>query len=260
MDRLGYLAKNRFLPKNGYGQEVEALSRRLETNITRPNRLNGIVAPNRMMAEVLVQHGVNPGLLIEKSYGINTGSAEINKPRRFARQRLRIGYIGTLARHKGCHVLIEAYNSLPEGEAVLTIYGNPNDFPDYTAQLRALAGQRQGIEFAGLFANDRIFEVLAGFDVLVVPSLWHENTPLVVYSAQAACCPVIASHCPGLAGVIEDEQNGLLFPAGDVQSLTHRLSRLINQPELIGTLSAHSRRPKSTSAYVDDLLSIWKIA
>ncbi|MGR9086493.1 MAG: glycosyltransferase [Gammaproteobacteria bacterium] len=259
LNGLGYLAQRRLLPDKSYGLELTALSERLKINVTRLNRLNGIVAPNRMMAERLAQHGVDPDLIVEKSYGIELGG-QSGQPRTAGRQPLRIGYIGTLAWHKGGHVLVEAFNSLPKGQAVLIVYGNPNDFPDYSARLRTLADQRRDIEFRGVFANDRIFDVLADLDVLVVPSLWHENTPLVVYSAQAARCPIIASDCPGLAAVIEDELNGLLFPAGDIQALAQRLSRLIDQAELVGDLSTRSRPPKSAAAYVDDLLSIWNAA
>jgi glycosyltransferase involved in cell wall biosynthesis len=258
MESLGYLAKNHMLPSCKFEREAAALVRRLETNINRLNRLSGIVAPNTMMADLLVQFGVNPKLIIEEPYGVEISRSEINSPRRIARQPLRIGYIGTLAWHKGCHVLLKAFNSLPAGKAVLTIYGNPDDFPEYAAHLKVLAGHRQDVEFAGLFANDRIFEVLSEFDALVVPSLWHENTPLVVYSAQASSCPVIASNCPGIAGFIEDEKNGLLFTPGDAGSLSHQISRLIDHPELIGHLSTNAKQPKSTSAYVEELLSIWK--
>jgi glycosyltransferase involved in cell wall biosynthesis len=54
-------------------------------------------------------------------------------------------------------------------------------------------------------------------DVLVVPSIWYENTPLVIYSAQAAGCPVIASNLGGIAEVKHHEDNGLLFKRARVE-------------------------------------------
>jgi glycosyltransferase involved in cell wall biosynthesis len=260
MEGLGYLAKSHLIPRCKFEREAAALSKRLQINIDRLNLLSGIAAPNRMMVDLLVHFGVAPKLIAEAAYGIEASQSQITPPRRMARQPLRIGYIGTLAWHKGCHILLEAFNSLPAGKAVLTVYGNPDDFPEYTAHLKALAGRREGIKFGGLFANARIFEILSSFDVLVVPSLWHENTPLVVYSAQANSCPVIASNCPGIASFIEDGKNGLLFAAGDVESLSTQLTKLIDHPELIGDLSANAKQPKSASAYVDDLLSIWKVS
>jgi glycosyltransferase involved in cell wall biosynthesis len=170
---------------------------------------------------------------------------------------LRIGFIGTLAHYKGCHVLIEAFKALSDSNAVLKIYGREEDFPDYVRQLRTSAIQHPRIEFCGTFPNTAISQVFAQLDVLVVPSLWYENTPLVVYSAQAARCPVVASNLPGLAAVIGHEENGLLFAAGDPGDLALQLSRLIHEDGLLHCLSNNARPPKSTQVYVDDLMAMW---
>jgi glycosyltransferase involved in cell wall biosynthesis len=113
------------------------------------------------------------------------------------------------------------------------------------------------IEFRGTFPNDRVAAVLAGLDVLIVPSIWYENTPLVIYSAFAAKCPVVASDFPGMSEVVRDGWNGLTFPAGDIQSLYAQLTRLLNDSTLIESLSANCSLPKSTREYVDELLSLY---
>lgn len=95
-------------------------------------------------------------------------------------------------------------------------------------------------------------------DVLVVQSIWHENTPLVVYSAQDARCPVVASNLPGLAAVVEDNVSGRLFNSGDSSDLARQLFRLIHEKGLLGRLSSQARTPKSTEKYVDDLFSVWR--
>ena len=67
--------------------------------------------------------------------------------------------------------------------------------------------------------NESIGDVFSELDVLVVPSVWYENTPLAIYSAQEAGCPVIASNLGGMSEVIKHEKNGLLFEAGDFVGL-----------------------------------------
>ena len=52
---------------------------------------------------------------------------------------LRIGYVGTLVWHKGVHVLIDAVRSLAGNSYELLIFGDPNVFPEYTADLRRRA-------------------------------------------------------------------------------------------------------------------------
>jgi glycosyltransferase involved in cell wall biosynthesis len=91
-----------------------------------------------------------------------------------------------------------------------------------------------------------------------VPSLWNENAPLVVYAALAARRPVIASDLPGLSETIQDGWNGLLFAPGQVTVLAERLSRLITNRELLTTLSRNCHKPKTTAAYVDELLGLYE--
>ena len=138
------------------------------------------------------------------------------------------------------------------------IYGKMEDFPEYSGDLKRLADNNDAIEFCGTFHNSKIGEVLADLDVLVIPSLWYENTPLIVYSAQAARCPVVASDFPGISEVIRDQVNGLLFEAGNPAKLAEQLSRFINEPALAERLSINSQKPKSTAVYVDEMLRIWE--
>ncbi len=241
-----------------YREEVLAVNRRLHTNMGRLNGLKRIMAPTKLMTEVLVRHGVNPRLIVQAVYGIEHAAAQTNKLAKTPSQ-LRVGFIGTLGPHKGCHVLIEAFNALPPGTASLHIYGSPVDFPDYATQLLTLAGDTNGIEFRGTFPNAQIGDVLADFDVLVVPSMWYENTPLVLHSAAASRLPVVASDLPGLAEAVTQNVNGLLFERGSAKALADCLLRLTEESGLLKQLSANCRPPRTTADYVDDLLIAWGI-
>jgi glycosyltransferase involved in cell wall biosynthesis len=256
VDCLVYLTQIGLMPAYPYRIEVKATGNRLGVNIARLNQLNRIVSPTSLMTELLVKYGVLPERILQSAFGIDvTENSFLRSP---PQQPLRIGFIGTLIQHKGCHILIEAFKTLPVGLAILKIYGSLENFPDYANSLKQLADNRHDIAFCGTFPNANIAEIFANLDVLVVPSLWYENTPLVVYSAQAARCPVLASNFAGLSDVICHEDNGLLFTAGDVTALSECVLRLINEPHLIEQLSTQARQPKSTSTYVDELLTIWQ--
>ncbi len=239
-----------------YSNEVRAVNRRLLTNVERLNRLRRIVSPTQLMTETLVRHGVDPDRVIQAGYGVEFTPYQCNQAGRPA-SKLRIGFIGTLAPHKGCHVLIEAFNALPPNTASLHLYGNLLDFPGYAMQLQSLAGTANPVEFKGTFPNSQIGAVLAGLDVLVVPSLWYENTPLVLHAAAAARKPVIASDLPGLSELITHEVNGLLFEHGIVGALTQALARLAHEPGLLERLSDNCLPPRTTADYVDDLMIAW---
>jgi glycosyltransferase involved in cell wall biosynthesis len=238
-------------------KEVMAMVSRLGTNVARLNQLSGLVVPNGFMKELLIRHGISPHIIIQSAYGIDVTSIEGIERCSIHQSHIRVGFIGTIAPHKGCHLLVNAFLALPRGRAVLKIYGSMEDYPEYSHELKRLAGNNDAIEFCGTFHNSKIGEVFAGLDVLAVPSLWYENTPLVVYSAQAAHCPVLASDLPGISSVIQNELNGLLFDVGNTEALTRQLARLIDEPGLVERLSSNFQQPKSTATYVEELLNIW---
>ena len=75
-------------------------------------------------------------------------------------------------------------------------------------------------------------------DVLVVPSLWLENSPLVIHEAFMAGIPVVAARIGGIVDLVRDGENGLLYEATSSVALTNALRSLIEQPERVGQLSA----------------------
>lgn len=258
-DLLVWMTKKGVLPIYPKKVEVAAIADRLPINISRLNQLNAIVVPSEFMKEFLIRHRVKADLITKANFGVDITSPSVKVSRKINRGALRIGYIGTLAPHKGCHVLIDAFKALPGSKAKLKIFGSADGFPDYMTKLHSLVIDYPSIEFCETFPNSDIGKVLADLDVLVVPSVWYENTPLVLHSAQAARCPVIASDLPGLAELIVHGNNGLLFQPGNSADLARQLSRLIGEENLLRQLSSQAFIPKSTSSYVDDLLRIWRI-
>ena len=254
---VGLTQKYAFIPYPKR-EEVVSIVSRLGINVSRLNQLNALVVPNVFMKELLIRHGVSPHLIIEAAFGIDIKATDKIERRTNSRYPLRVAFIGTLVPHKGCHILIEAFKTLSSEQVTLKIYGSMEEHPGYSSELGLLTGDNKAIEFCGTFHNSKIYEVLADIDVLVVPSLWYENTPLIVYSAQAAHCPVLASDLPGISSVIRSEVNGLLFDVGDVGELTRQLSRFIDDPSLVARLSNNSQQPKSTASYVGELLNIWE--
>jgi glycosyltransferase involved in cell wall biosynthesis len=69
-----------------------------------------------------------------------------------------------------------------------------------------------------------------------VPSIWYENSPIVVLEARAAGRPVIASRSGGLVELVQDEVDGLLFTTGDSRDLARQLQRLRTEAGLLERL------------------------
>ncbi|MFZ2333451.1 MAG: glycosyltransferase family 4 protein [Sideroxyarcus sp.] len=242
--------------KSWFSPFVRALSKRAGFLRERMNELDRVIVPTRLMEKMLVKNGLNPSKVSYSRFGIRPAKLETYEPD--IAGKFRIGFIGGLAEHKGVHLLISALRRLPDIASLeLKIYGRNDLFPGYLKKLRQLAKDDQRIHFCGTFPNEQIGKIFAELDVLVVPSIWYENTPLVIYSAQAAGCPVIASNLGGMAEVVEHEINGLLFEAGDISGLAGSIKRLALDQKLRHQLATNALRPKSISEYVIELQEIY---
>jgi len=244
--------------RHWFAPHVRALARRPAFMRERINKIDRVLAPTRLMERILVSNGLKPEKVQLAAYGIDlTGVEEVNASP--GTGRLRVAFIGTLYEHKGPHLLLQALQLLPATLPIeLKIYGNPKEFPAYSERLKQLAGGDDRVQFGGTFPNHMIGEIFANVDVLVVPSLWYENTPLVIYHAQAYRCPVIASNLGGMAEAVGHEDNGLLFPAGNVSELAATLERLCRDPELLAKLKERARRPKSIAEYASGAEGVYR--
>ena len=128
-------------------------------------------------------------------------------------------YVGRLSPEKGVDVLLQA---AAQSGAPLRIAG---DGPEL-ASLRAKAPGN--VTFLGAVSRSEVLAEMARARALVVPSLWYEGFPMVVVEAFATGTPVIASELGGLAEIVQDQVNGALFPPGNVNLLTRKLSEILD--------------------------------
>ncbi len=151
------------------------------------------------------------------------------------------GYIGTHIPAKGIHDLIRAFGQL-RGDARLRIWGRPRG--QETAALMDIAAGfppavRDRIEWLPEYRNrDIVRDVFDRVDAIVVPSVWVENSPLVIHEAQQARVPVITADAGGMREYVAHEVNGLLFEHRSAASLAAQMQRLADDPALAQRLGA----------------------
>jgi glycosyltransferase involved in cell wall biosynthesis len=195
------------------------------------------VAPSSSMASEFKRLGISAEKMRVSDYGF---VPLLRAPRPVRRGPLRIGYVGTLVWHKGVHVLVEAVRGLRATDYELRVFGDTAVFPDYTAELEARAAGLP-VRFMGPFDRDRVADVYAQIDVLVVPSLWLENSPLVIHEAFMAGIPVVGARMGGIVDLVEEGRTGLLYDATSPAQLETALRRLIEHPDEFQGLTALAR-------------------
>jgi glycosyltransferase involved in cell wall biosynthesis len=179
------------------------------------------------------------------------------------------GYIGTHTIPKGIPLLIEAFGQVGDG-ARLRIWGRENGHVTATMKemARNLPGDRGDyVEWRGEYNNDHIVrEVFNNVDAIVVPSIWVENSPLVIHEAQQARVPVITSDLGGMSEYVRHEVNGLLFAPRKSEELARQMRRLVDNPELArrlgrrGYLESAVGDVPSIETHVEKLVELYESA
>jgi len=171
---------------------------------------------------------------------------------------LRIGHMGQIAPHKGVHVLFEAAAQMPQAALEVKAYGDAVRFPGYTKRLRDMAGQDDRLKLMGTYGRTRVSQVLQELDVVVVPSVWYENSPNTILEAFAHRTPVIVSDLGGMAELVQDGVNGLLFNPGDAASLAAGLRQLLDKPDLLDRLRAGIKPIKTVAQEMEELQETYR--
>jgi glycosyltransferase involved in cell wall biosynthesis len=206
-----------------------------------------VLAPSEFLRRSFERFGVPRARLAVLPHPV----AHVPVAARAAKRPLAFGYVGALAAHKGIDVLCEAF-SRTEGDATLTLHGRCED-PALFERLEPYLGGR--IRYAGEFDHERIAEVYAELDVVVVPSLVQESFSLAALEAQAFGRPVVASKIGALPELVVDGESGLLVPPGDVEALRRALERL-DDPQEIRRLQPDSSgllRPEQHARRLEEL-------
>lgn len=194
------------------------------------------LAPSRFLRESFLEWGIPPEQIHHSRAGIDTDP--FRGFERTRADRLRVAFIGTLAPHKGAHVLLEAWAKLPgdlRSGADLQIFGPKTYYPEYVRQLERLA-EECGIGLAGVLGRDEVVKALAEVDCLVVPSTWYENSPLIILEALATRTPLVVSDLGGMAELVDPGKSGFHFKVGDSDDLARVLERILRTPTLLNDL------------------------
>lgn len=174
-------------------------------------------------------------------------------------ERVHILFLGRIGDRKGVPQLGEALfrmKAVPGWRA--TIAGD-----GHVEAARAKAGEyglTDRVELPGWVGPDRVAELMASADILVLPS-FSENLPVAIIEAMAAGVPVVATPVGAVEDIVVDGETGLLVPAGDVDALAGALTRLVGDAALRQKLGAAGkamhREKLDLVPFADAMQRVW---
>jgi glycosyltransferase involved in cell wall biosynthesis len=204
------------------------------------------VAPSETLLERFVEWGIPRERILLEDYGRLQPAAVDDTPR--AAPHATFGVFGQLNPYKGIDVALRAMRALDGHPARLRVHGANLDLQEhgFRDEVATLLEQTGGnVSILGPYPPERAGELMAEVDWVVVPSIWWENSPLVIQEAFARRRPVICSDIGGMAEKVTDGVDGLHFRVGDANSLAATIRRAVETPGLWqrlrdGTPEAHS--------------------
>ena len=153
---------------------------------------------------------------------------------------------------KGISVLLDAWERIvatkKDRDVRLIIVGTGVDAPEL---VRILAMRRlPGVQWVNQWVHDRslIQRYLSSADVYAFPSQ-ADASGISIVEAMACGLPVVASRIRGIPDLLPrgEESGGLLIPAGNVEALSHAITRLLDDREFAQELGRRALRHAETS-------------
>ena len=228
----------------------EEISNWLKTLKSANEYVDLFISPSKFLQEKYIEYGIPEDKLKYMDYGFN--KELFNGIKRDFSKKIRFGFLGRIVPVKGISLLIDAFNKIDHSKAELNIYGK---LPSSHIFLKELC-LNSAINFKGSYNYKEISNVLSNIDVLVTPSIWYENSPLVIHEAFLARIPVITSNLGGMAELVNNEKNGLLFELGSIEDLRDKMELFINNPKLINNYSQETY-VRSIQEDVRDIMKLY---
>jgi glycosyltransferase involved in cell wall biosynthesis len=197
------------------------------------------ITPNSYLRDRYVDWGLPAEKVLVEQCALQPLDPPVEEPRE---QRNRFAFFGQFTPYKGTDVLLKAMVRLGEdfdGHVWIHGAGLENQHPKFQELFKDLLDKtKKTVTFAGPYDHEtELGRVMMGADWVVVPSIWWETGPLVVWEAFQHGRPVICSDIGGMSTKVTHGVDGLHFRTGDPEDLASAMQRAVETPGLWEELS-----------------------
>ncbi len=153
-------------------------------------------------------------------------------------RKIRLSYFGQINSFKGVDVLVDSLRFVPDAvrdRLVININGTGLESQSEELQkyiLSAVKKSKGVLRLRGRYERSELPQLMADTDWIIIPSVWWENSPMVILEAKKFGVPVIASNIGGMHEKIDHGVTGLHFQAGRADSLADCMALVVEEPEL----------------------------
>lgn len=227
---------------------------------------DSVVVINEGLKDELVSRGVNKDKVYVIPNAISNSVIDLTYGFTAPKQVNNFGYIGNFSEIEGLNILIDSFcEAFPKGgkngdDFRLHFYGR-GPFEPKLNQIIKTKNDTRIINY-GAFKREDLKSVYSSVDAVVIPRLdlkiCNTVTPLKPLEAMAFHRLFIGSVVGGIVEVCggENNQNGLFFKPGSVESLTELMRGAVNKVDTAiidnGANYAHARTWDNISVFYND--------
>lgn len=198
-----------------------------------------VICPSQYVANFFEEFGVRADRIRLIPNAVSVPSANAVTVETYAtpqrRGTFRIAVMGTIAPHKGPHVVLEALQAANLDSVSLYLFGPTHDFADYVDSLKQRAQTIPGLTLTiyGQYEPAELEILLQDMDCVIAPSVWPETFCIVSREALARGIPVLVSCLGALPEAVVDGENGYVFDPMRPIELARLLQKINNDESLL---------------------------
>ena len=182
------------------------------------------VSPSEFLRQRYIAWGLKPEQIVVIENGQPDEPTLPSRPLAEGETRNRFGFFGQINPYKGLDVILEALTQLPKKERkkiALEVHGAnlEQQQPEYQKKIERLREPliKQGVvQWLGPYQPHELRQRMAGVDWVVIPSIWWENSPMVIQEAFVCGRPLIVSDIGGMHEKVRNGVDGLHVGTGSI--------------------------------------------
>jgi glycosyltransferase involved in cell wall biosynthesis len=226
--------------------------------------IDHFVSPSMFLRQRYIDWGIAPDQISVIENGqITPDDTAVNSAVETESRSVRFAFFGQINPYKGIDVLIGALAGLSKKvkkHVLIEIHGanleqQAGSYQKKVNTLMTKYGAR--VHFHGAYETQEMPGILRSVDWAVVPSVWWENSPMVIQEAFNCGVPLIVSDIGGMAEKVKHNVNGLHFRHGSAFDLGDKIAMCVSDRSLRHKLAKGIEIPLNITQCVQKHLPIY---
>ncbi len=210
------------------------------------NLVDSYICPSQFMADSIIRGGVKKNkITVLHNFCDRQDDTVLKKS-----DKKYVLYFGRLSVEKGIKTLVQCCKELDNIQFVFA----------GTGPLEDICKGIKNIDAVGFKSGRELKELISGAVFTVCPSEWYENCPMSVVESLSLGTPVIVSDLGGAKELIQENETGVIFEAGNKEMLKQAVTSLYENDELLKEMSGNCIKYSTNTIdkYSDTLIDIYK--